>query len=700
MNYRINPFFLSRRRLFLAFFLGFILPGIGHLYLGFIRRGIILLLIGLAITIGVSIGESNYNHNGGSLMESIFVISVIIWIIAGLWQISDLREIVKKRVTERESKTPVEFRILAILVIGIMTFKLIFLIVMQIGGVFFSGVAATGSMVPTINGNDILFIQSVGGSGGSSFANLRRGDIISFESPIGNESIVHRIVDIKLDSAGNRIITTKGDASPYSYLGLDYPIREQNYNGKVIYILPPIFGLFLDLTNPPFYPIIICSVIAVVFYFYKNKERETGKERQREQAQQHQQQTIAIRLRQSAFTATAIILVAILLVDSYILINPYLPVSLGHDVGDLASAKMAAIGDNLYIIWNDHSAEGKYDILLAKSTDGGNTFGKVINVSHNLGFSINPAIAASPLSKNVLYTTWEDNSSGNYEIYFAKSTDGGNTFGKIVNISNNSGISSIPSISAYNSSVCVVWEDNSSGNYEIYFAKSTDGGNTFGKSINLSNNTGRSVLPNIAVSTNNTLYVSWTDNTNNIRGNQNLYFAKSTDGGNTFIIQPVNLVRQEVLDLPTIAASEKTNLYIIWAANFTGNYIIHFIHSSDGGNTFSDPVNLTSRNGLSSSPQIYPAEKDLYVVWTQERSPNSDVYFTKSTDGGNTFSDPVNLIKNTDRDSFFPYIAASGNNIYVVWTVASDRNHAIFFTKSTDGGYTFSNPVNLSKNTE
>ena len=61
---------------------------------------------------------------------------------------------------------------------------------------------------------------------------------------------------------------------------------------------------------------------------------------------------------------------------------------------------------------------------------------------------------------------------------------------------------------------------------------------------------------------------------------------------------------------------------------------------------------------------------------------------------------PINLSKNTDRDSYLPYISASGNNIYAVWTVASDRNHAIFFTKSTDGGHTFSDPINLSKNTE
>ena len=269
-------------RLFLASLLGLILPGIGHLYLGFIRRGMIVLLIAFAITIGVSIGQSNYN-NGDLLLGFVLVISFIVWIAAGVWQIFDLRKIIKKRIPWRESNTPVEFKNLAILVIGIMTFKLVFLVVMEIGAVSFIGAAATGSMVPTINGNDIVVIQSheaIGG-GGSSFANLMRGDIITFRSPIGNESIVHRIVDIKLDNAGNKIIKTKGDANPYSLLGLDYPIREQDYIGKVIYILPPILGLFLNLTNPPFYPIIIGSFIAVVFYFYKNKERAKIEERER-----------------------------------------------------------------------------------------------------------------------------------------------------------------------------------------------------------------------------------------------------------------------------------------------------------------------------------------------------------------------------------------------------------------------------------
>ena len=53
-----------------------------------------------------------------------------------------IRKIIKKRIPWRESKTPVEFKNLAILVIGIMTFKLVFLVVMEIGGVSFLGATA------------------------------------------------------------------------------------------------------------------------------------------------------------------------------------------------------------------------------------------------------------------------------------------------------------------------------------------------------------------------------------------------------------------------------------------------------------------------------------------------------------------------------------------------------------------------------
>ena len=48
----------------------------------------IVLLIAFAITIGVSIGQSNYN-NGDLLFGFVLVISFIVWIATGVWQIFD-----------------------------------------------------------------------------------------------------------------------------------------------------------------------------------------------------------------------------------------------------------------------------------------------------------------------------------------------------------------------------------------------------------------------------------------------------------------------------------------------------------------------------------------------------------------------------------------------------------------------------------
>ena len=42
-----------------------------------------------------------------------------------------------------------------------------------------------------------------------------------------------------------------------------------------------------------------------------------------------------------------------------------------------------------------------------------------------------------------------------------------------------------------------------------------------------------------------------------------------------------------------------------------------------------------------------------------------------------------------------PRLAASGNNVYVVWEESHDGTNRIIFVKSTDGGDTFSKPASL-----
>ena len=52
------------------------------------------------------------------------------------------------------------------------------------------------------------------------------------------------------------------------------------------------------------------------------------------------------------------------------------------------------------------------------------------------------------------------------------------------------------------STVYVAWREESLGEDDIFFARSIDGGKSFGNTINLSNNAGSSANPRLAVASN------------------------------------------------------------------------------------------------------------------------------------------------------------------------------------------------------
>ena len=148
-------------------------------------------------------------------------------------------------------------------------------------------------------------------------------------------------------------------------------------------------------------------------------------------------------------------------------------------------------------------------------------------MSNNTGGSFNPQIAAS--DSNV-YVTWSDSTpAGNNDILFAASNNNGTSFGTPINLSNNTGGSFNPQIAAIGSNVYVTWSDSTpaGSNLDILFAVSNNNGTSFGTPINLSNNTGDSFFPQIATSGNN-VYVTWIDTT---PGNFDIFFATSTNNG-------------------------------------------------------------------------------------------------------------------------------------------------------------------------
>jgi signal peptidase len=132
-------------------------------------------------------------------------------------------------------------------------------------------VVASGSMIPTLNINDFVIV-----SHNVPFNNLKVGGIIVFKSygmddSGRHENIVHRVAEIVTDPFnGQRIIITKGDANPGSIPGVDYPILQPQYIGKVVYVIPKL-GVITGLLRPPTNYILIGIILVYLIYYLRKK---------------------------------------------------------------------------------------------------------------------------------------------------------------------------------------------------------------------------------------------------------------------------------------------------------------------------------------------------------------------------------------------------------------------------------------------
>jgi len=152
--------------------------------------------------------------------------------------------------------------------------------------------------------------------------------------------------------------------------------------------------------------------------------------------------------------------------------------------GNSKEPSIAVSGNNVHVVWYD-SRDGNEEIFYKRSTDGGATWEVDRKLTTKaLGNSDNPSIA---VSGNTVHVVWYDNRDGNPEIYYKRSTDGGNTWGADTRLTNAAGNSYTPSIAVSGDTVHVVWHDNRDGNEEIYYRRSIDGGTTWGPDTRLIN---------------------------------------------------------------------------------------------------------------------------------------------------------------------------------------------------------------------
>ena len=273
------------------------------------------------------------------------------------------------------------------------------------------------------------------------------------------------------------------------------------------------------------------------------------------------------------------------------------------------------------------------------------------------------------------------------EMAVAKSFDGGKSWPQVTFFNFNSGsgkfndkpliaVDTNPN-SPFRDSVYVAWDNaslnagKSSANDDLLFARSTDGGKTFSSPVALNNPTGgpREVIgASPFVGPNGEVYVAWHDIQQNI-----LMVNRSFDGGATF-------GQQQAIAATTVA--------------------------------FDDAIPaMASRHAL-----LYPAcdadrsgginRGTLYCSWMDETASNgTDIFVSRSTDRGASWSMPARV--NDDppgvrKDQFNQWLSVDPvtGSVDLSWNDArndpADTKTDIYFSQSTGGGLSFASNVKVT----
>jgi hypothetical protein len=241
-----------------------------------------------------------------------------------------------------------------------------------------------------------------------------------------------------------------------------------------------------------------------------------------------------------------------------------------------------------------------------------------------------------------------------------------------------------PAAASDGSTIAVLaWEDDRGGVPQIYLARSTDGGATFGVAAPVALSTDTQLTPSVLV-TKTTVYVAFQSRTTALGAR--ILVARSTDGGQTFEAPiPVTTLgpgSDKKLDewKPALAEGPSGAVFLAFVSGDTGNERVLCARSTTGGATWQitaadgEPpafAGLNIRNNQWAPAIAIEPNGDVAVAWTDFRTYNWDIVLARSIDGGQSFGPASRIDDGTDareRIHSDPALLASGGPLVAAWT--------------------------------
>ncbi len=207
--------------------------------------------------------------------------------------------------------------------------------------------------------------------------------------------------------------------------------------------------------------------------------------------------------------------------------------------------------------------------------------------------------------------------------------------------------------------------------FKVYFSYTSDGGETWSTSTPINNPPQRCQGAELRTNNSGNVFISWGSVINTSPFTEDyIGFARSTNGGNNWTVNEtaanINGVAGRILQKGNIAINGLPRMDIDNTGGVRNGWIyiitteknlspagsdpdVILRKSTDGGQTFSPAVRVNQDALNNGKIQFFPAirvdeDGGVNIIYYDDRNTSSDsteVYLSRSTDGGNTFADYV-----------------------------------------------------------
>lgn len=247
------------------------------------------------------------------------------------------------------------------------------------------------------------------------------------------------------------------------------------------------------------------------------------------------------------------------------------------------------------------------------------------------------------------------------------------------------------------------WVSNAPKAKRIRLARSSDGGKTWTVPSDTIDQKDQAFDPHVAWGGGKTLVVAWADERRDARRFR-IYVRRSADGGSTWgpevLLSDPNMAGADYDTAPRMLSDDKGRFWLFWNASRGGQSAVVTVRSDDDGRTWSSPQRLSGQSRSVYGLSLSRVGNRILATWEDQRSgsPNR-AYAAVSQDGGVTWSEPreadgLPATARTIAAGPASVLSPSGE-AWIAWHDDRNGRSDVFISKSEDGGLTWGEPTRL-----